>query len=508
MTAELRQEASGRLQSLAMIRALARLVERLSAESAANSGSHPATAGERRDAVREALRGLAGSARAGALHCFVDEQGMHVNDVLLLPAELRAEPPLYSFARRLVGHQVGTLSIRQGAAPGELLTLGRLLADVPAHKCAPTPTTSTASVDQRRTPTDVLRSWSVLVTPASTPLVSEDPVPAGVAGAIGKLRAARTDNAARAAVTELLEMAGDSELRQDAAAVESIALAFANHARSVGGGEGRLATEGGLRRLLREGIVGLLASRVPVSTDRDSLISLLARTGEMGGRALVMQLMAAEDRPSRRAYFDAIVLQDSGIVQLREALNDSRWYVVRNAAALLGEMGMTEADAAIIPLLAHLDDRIRIAAARALTRLRTSRGLSALQLRLNDDNSEVRRLAAAAFGLTASVSGAPRPHSAQLAAALDDESEEDVSLEMLASLGKLASADAVQRLIRLAMGGVEASIHPGWFRVAAMEALVSARGASSVPTLEVLAGDSDEEVAAAAQRLLATVLAG
>lgn len=509
MTSELRQEIPTRAGSLAIVRALARLVERLSAESAANSGSHSTSITERRDAVRDALRGLAGATRGGALHCFVDEQGMHVNDVLILPAELRAEPPLYGFARRIVTHEVGTLTIRQGAAPGELLTLGRMLAEAPQKPVvAPAPSATDELMVSSRTPTEVLRSWSVLVTPASSPRLTEDAIAPGVGSTIARLRSAKTDHAARHAISELLEQVGDAEIRQDASTIESIASAVLHHTRSIGAGEGRLASEGGLRRMLREGVVTLLASRIPFSNDRDTLISILARTGEMGGRALVNQLMAAEDRPARRSYFDAIITQDSGIAQLREALNDSRWYVVRNAAALLGEMGMTDADASLIPLLAHLDERIRIAAARALSRLRTARGLAALQLRLSDPNAEVRRLAAAAFGLSASLDGAPRPHSAQLAAALSSEAEEDVTLEMLASLGKLASADAVQRLIRLAMGGVEASSSPAWFRVAALEALVGARGTSSVPTLEVLATDGDEEVATAARRLLGNVLSG
>ncbi|MGV3709164.1 MAG: hypothetical protein ACO1Q7_10005, partial [Gemmatimonas sp.] len=326
--------------------------------------------------------------------------------------------------------------------------------------------------------------------------------------ALTRLRGARSDDATRQAVSDLLDLANEAEGRQDAAMVEAIAVSLAAHARGLGSGEGRLATEGGLRRLLREGIVTLLAARVPDSTDREMLVSMLARTGEMGGKALVSRLLTSEDRPARRSYFDAIVAQGSGVPQLREALSDPRWFVVRNAAALLGEMGMTDEDASLIPLLAQLDDRIRVAAARALTRLGTTRGLAALQLRLNDPNAEVRRLAAASFARSGGTITAVKPHSAALGNALATELEEDVILEIIASLGKIASADAVQRLIRLAVGerGALVSAHPGWFRVAALEALVLARGHAAVPTLEVLATDANAEVAAAAQRLLGRVL--
>lgn len=506
MATDVRKDVDGRAPALVMVRSLALLVERLSAQGTPAAGVPITSPNERRDAVKEALRSLASAARTGALQCQVDELGMHVNDHVILPADLRAEPPLYAFARRIVSHEVGTLSIRQGAAPGELLTLGRLLAEAP--QVTPAAETAAGNGDKtaRRTPTDVLRSWSVLVTPSSSPLFTQSAVSPTVGSAIARLRGARTDDATRQAVSELLDLASDAEGREDAVVVESIAIALAQHARTLGSAEGRLATEGGLRRLLREGIVKLLAIRVPESSDREMLISILARTGEMGGKVLVERLMSADDRPARRSYFDAIITQDSGVSQLREALNDPRWFVVRNAAALLGEMGMTDSDASLMPLLAHLDSRIRIAAARALSRLQTARGLLAVQQRLNDSNAEVRRLAAAAFGLSSAVVGAAKPHSAPLGAALASEPEEDVALEMLASLGKLASADAVQRLIRLAIGGSEGAQHDGWFRVASLEALVAARGHAAVPTLEVLATDGNEEVATAARRLLGSVL--
>ena len=504
MIAESRDEATNRKAPLIMVRALATLVDRLAGQELL-SKIPTASAGERRDAVREALRALAASARAGAVHCHVDEVGLHVNGVVIVPTELRAEPALFGLARRLVSHAVGTMTIRQGAAPGELLTLGRLLAEPPVAPTVATVDGEVVKASPRHTPTEVMRSWSVLVTPASTPLFVQGAVSPTVGNAMSLLQSARTDDAARSAVEELLRLAAEAESRSDAASLESIALTLSFHARSLGTGEGRLATEGGLRRLLRDSVVTMLATRIPDSTDRDALIAILARSGETGGRALVAQLMASEDRPSRRSYFDAIVAQDSGVSQLREALADPRWYVVRNAAALLGEMGMAEADTPLIPLLAHLDERIRIAAARALTRLRTARGLIALQQRLSDTNAEVRRLAAAAFGLASNIAGTPKPHSGLLANALASETEEDVALEMIASLGKLASPDAVQRLIRLAMTVTGAASNPDWFRVATLEALVAARGPAAVPTLEVLSGDQSEEVASAARRLLGLV---
>jgi hypothetical protein len=123
----------------------------------------------------------------------------------------------------------------------------------------------------------------------------------------------------------------------------------------------------------------------------------------------------------------------------------------------------------------------------------------------------VRRIAAAAYGMPGHGGGGVRPPAARLAAALDKERDDDVALEMLASLGKLGSADAIQRLLRIAQPAVAAE--PGerqtnrdaWIRIAALEALVLARGYAVMGAIESLVGDADPDVAAAAVRLRGTI---
>jgi hypothetical protein len=91
--------------------------------------------------------------------------------------------------------------------------------------------------------------------------------------------------------------------------------------------------------------------------------------------------------------------------------------------------------------------------------------------------------------------------------ALEKEIDEDVALEMLASLGKLGSADAVQRLLRIAMpqqsqaGETAERPRESWLRIAALEALVRARGNAVMPYVDTLATDADPNVAQAAYRL-------
>jgi HEAT repeat protein len=276
---------------------------------------------------------------------------------------------------------------------------------------------------------------------------------------------------------------------------------------TVNTGPARLAVERVLRRLQHRSSLELLASRVPYLPDRTLLLELLSRAGETAVDILVKQLMNADDGASRRAYFDSIVALDLGGTLLFELVRDPRWYVVRNAVALLGEMGVEQSDTAMLPLLQHEDERIRIAAARALVRLGTAKALHGLHAGVDDPNPEVRRMAAVSYGLVPSATGGVRPPAARLALALEKETDEDVALEMLASLGKLGSADAIQRLLRVTMpqqgqtGEAAEKPREAWLRIAALEALVKARGQAVMPHVESLINDADPEVAQAAFRL-------
>ncbi len=468
--------------SLVLLRALALLVTRL---------------GDAEDAVRDALRQVTARSRDGALLLRIQEGGIVLGGAPVADETIAADALLVRLLERLAFHRVGTITVREGAAPGELLTLARVIAD----------TRPVADTDQR----ELLRTWSILVTPATEPVIDDGAASASV-NALTRFAAARSDAAAVAAVASLMDLMDDAEARGDAVAVEGVARACLAQLRVVGGGGGRLAIEQAVRRLLRPRMLQLLATRLPWSHDGTALLQLFARAGETGVQCLLSELLVADDSVARRAYFDGIVAMDVGAALLFEALHDPRWFVVRNAAALLGEMAVDHSDTELLQLLSHEDERIRFAAARALVRLRTPAALSGLQRAIEDGNAEVRRLSAAAYGIAGSVRGNSRPAAGPLAAALDRETDDDVALEMLSALGRLGSSHAVQRLLRITLPasserapGEAAPPRDTWVRIAALEALVHARGHAMIPAIESLMGDADTEVAAAAVRLYGTV---
>lgn len=501
--------------SYAVARALGQLVGRLMMlEAGARDGEGAGTEAFdiKLSAVRDALRQLAARSRDGAMLCRV------ANGTLILDGEARRSDGSQSDAllrlleTQLNELQVGSLTIREGAAPGELLTLARMLADPAAGESAPvvstqTPTAVHAVDFASETPRELLRTWSVLVTPVRK-TADADGVAVAPGSVLSHFTGARSDASAKAAADAVVDLLDELQRRGDSPAIESVARVVMTHVGLVNEGPGRLACERVIRQLSRAPVLTLLAKQLPHSTDRTTLLKLFSRAGDVGASILVDHLLATDDAMSRRAYFDSIVAMNVGSTQLFAALTDSRWYVVRNAAALLGEMGVSHADEHLMALLKNADDRIRIAVARALMRLRTTKALHALHSVIDDTNSEVRRLSAVAFGLSGSSHANIRPPAARLSAALDKEVDEDAALEMMAALGRLGSADAVQRLLRIALpptaditGAIVGEKREAWQRIAALEALVKARGHQMQPVVDALANDEDIEVAYAATEL-------
>ena len=467
--------------------------------------------------------------------CRVVDQRLALEGVVMEQAGAAMDADLAGLLQCCLRLGVGAVTVREGAAPGELLTLARLLAQsaTPEQLGAQVTPVRGARVGDSDTPRvlgaiglahegprELLRTWSVLVTPTLTDVSPSRLTPAGMpvveesgvistraSQVLGRLMAARTDDAATSAASGIRELLEDAQRRGDGVAVEVVARTVMTQISAVADQAGRLALEGAVRLLLRAPMLSILSKRLPFSADRAPLLRLFARAGDSGVKLLVQELLATDDALSRRTYFDSIVAMDVGATQLYDALKDSRWYVVRNAASLLGEMGVEHADETLIPLLQHQDERIRIAVARALMRLRTVKSLHALHAVIQDSNAELRRLAAAAFGLTgAATGGGVRAPAARLSAALEVETDEDVALEMLAALGRLGSADAIQRLLRLALpassditGAPLSEPREPYLRIGALEALVRARGSQMQQVIHVLAHDADEEVAAAAR---------
>jgi HEAT repeat protein len=253
-----------------------------------------------------------------------------------------------------------------------------------------------------------------------------------------------------------------------------------------------------LRRLLTPKTLKGFAKLLPDKRElRDALHGAFSRSGE-DGVDLLIELMTTSQIPGeRRAYRDALAACPHAAPMLGHMLGDPQWFVVRNAAELLGEMGATEVDGKLVETLNHPDARVRRAATGALARLGTPRALHALQDMLKDANPDIRRQAALGLGAAGQSAAAP-----DLIAALDLEQDGDVEQSLITALGKVGTPLAVQRLVAATKAGSLFKRRPTALRIAAVNALGEAGTPEAIETLRRLREDRNEDVRGAAERAL------
>ena len=246
--------------------------------------------------------------------------------------------------------------------------------------------------------------------------------------------------------------------------------------------------------MLMQGIAKLLPRRREM---REMLIQLLANAGEAGADALIDLLINAEHTAERRAYRTALSQCPAAVPALLHLLGDSRWYVVRNAAELVGELAPPDADIRLAELLSHREPRVRRAAAGSLSRFGTQRAVLGLLQAVQDTSPEVRLQVVLGLGTIRNPRAVP-----WLVEALDREQDPDVQSAIIASLGMMPTEESVARLARAVEPGGLLLRKSTIFRLHAVEALGQAGSPSAHAILRSLLNDRDRDVRHAAERAL------
>ncbi len=260
-----------------------------------------------------------------------------------------------------------------------------------------------------------------------------------------------------------------------------------------------------LRKMAKPVVMRAVTAQLAVDPDgRDDYLSILTRAGEEGADALIEQIGAVAHQRDRRVYYDALLQLKAGVPSLLHMLGDTRWFAVRNAAEILGEMHVKEAEKPLTDLLKHEDERVRRAATGGLMRLGTQKAMQAIQAGLGDPSPEMRSEAGAAL-----VSRHDPRSTQMLLSALDVEKDEQVQCAFLLSLGRMGTPDAVQRLVKSAEAerGVFKK-KTTTFRVAAVHGLSEARTMDATDALRALQTDRDLEVRDAARFALGRISRG
>jgi hypothetical protein len=301
----------------------------------------------------------------------------------------------------------------------------------------------------------------------------------------------------------LEELAMVAEARARESRWEVVARVFDavvhNEASADHNAELRRAYTIGLRRLTKPTLLRGIASLLPRRPDlRDPLHAVLLRLGPDGAEALIDLLTSADSLTDRRAYLAALAKIRDAVPTLMHLLGDNRWYVVRNAIDLLGEMRAVEAESALLDVAKHREERVRRSVATALSRLGTPRSIQAVQHMLTDAVPEVRVHAVQGLGGVKS----PRAVSV-LSRALDGETDQEVQAVILAVLGRQATDEAVARLTKVAEPeGRLFKRKPTALRVSAVQALAEANTPAALAAIRRFADDREREVRDAAVRAL------
>jgi hypothetical protein len=279
--------------------------------------------------------------------------------------------------------------------------------------------------------------------------------------------------------------------------VARVFAAFVDREVSAEDAELRRAYTIAVRRLTKpsliRGIAGLLPRRREL---RDSLQVVFTRLGPDAAEALIDLMTSSDSLTDRRAYLAVLAKIRDAVPTLIHLLGDNRWYVVRNAIDLLGEMRAAEAENALLDVVTHREERVRRSAATALARLGTLRSIQAVEKMATDPVPEVRVHAMQGLGSVKS----PRAVSV-LARALDHEPDQEVQAVILAALGRQATDEAIARLTKAAEpDGRLFKRKPTALRIAAVQALVEANTPAALVALRRFANDREREVRVAAAR--------
>ena len=490
------------------------------------------------DEQKTELRALVTVSRSGPVTLMVEQGALFAN-------EAAVSSPLDGVSDMIAqvqAHGLGTISVDADALPADLLAVARILAGMPvlddggvaveAKRQAAGVTTLRFAARFREAAVlsafdfgevfdDPLAEAKARETPRFVPAVMPPGERQGErrSGLFAQFAAARLPTESYDVLLDRLEGAKDGDQIADllddlsalveqasregkSAVVSDILFRIGRREAQLEGFETRRVFSLTLKRLAQPTILRQVAMQLPHQPDRrEHLVHVLVRAGNDGADVLVEQLAAVSHSDDRRVYFEVLRELKAGVPTLVHMLTDSRWFVARTAAELLGEMQVPQAELPLTELLKHEDERARRAASGALMRLGTPRAMQAIDGALKDTTPQTRIDAAAAMATRKDVRTA-----ATLIRALEVEKDENVRAAFLLSLGKLKTPDGVQRLLRAAEAerGLFKKKSVA-FRVAAIQGLGEARTSEAMDALRALQQDKEKDVRDAATYALGRI---
>ncbi len=436
------------------------------------------------DEQKVVLRAAVAMGRQGAVRLTVRDGRLLADDEPMLAGL----PGVQDTIERMRWAELGELAFEAGSSPAEILARARALAaGTPAPAAAPAPAAEPAPALVSDDANAMYYQFSVIGTVKDSP-----------EALLAKLDAAANSAEAVRVLDDAVTLAETAAREGRSADVADLMAGVVERERGAPDEEYARAYVMALRRMAKPVMLRAVSALVPGDAGRRERIgSLLVRMGQDGAEAVIDQYVQAQTADDRRVLFEVLRPLEATVPALIHMLGDARWFVARNAADLLGELHAAAAESALIGCMRHGDDRVRRSATNALMQLGTESGRQAVRSAVRDAAPQVRMQAAFAIAENRDPQTATT-----LITAMDAEADSDVQLAMLLALGRVGTADAVQRLIRAAEPerGLFRKKSTA-FRVAAVQALAEAKSAAAQAALRALASDKEREVRDTVARL-------
>ena len=458
------------------------------------------------DAQKQALREMVAELAEASVTLSVQSLRLNADDTQIPDDSMG----VHELAVRMLAHGSTRLYIPEGAPPGELLALARLMAEdagprssletvrkrlseskvrrITADVIAPTTGEFTAFPMREGDETGIVAAASRALPPAPTSRV--------LLGLLDKAQKVTTSRDLSRVFDEIIASARAAFHRGDPDTMVDAAHAILSMEKYSGQAELQPHFDNTLRRLLTPAVLKAVVQLIPRQPERYNVyLDLLERAGEMGAEAVVAQLGGATSIAERRVFYDVLGKLDYAVPVLVRKLADDRWYIVRNAVELLGALGDATVEPHVAEALNHADERVRRAAALSLAKLGTPSAQRDLYHAMRRVSDPVRHVAA-----TAMVTREGDRAVLTLVEALKRGGDEESQKAIVMALGRVATPEAVDALSRAARdgGGLFGRRWPVPVRVAAVQALGEAGTAEALAALRELTHDREKQVRGAA----------
>jgi hypothetical protein len=149
-----------------------------------------------------------------------------------------------------------------------------------------------------------------------------------------------------------------------------------------------------VRELSRPALLDELVIALAKAGDPPAAGALLAGWGSPLVEYLIAGILVDEPKVNRRHLVEYLGQAGRGDIRLLTPwLRDPRWYVVRNVATAIGRAGREGGVAALMTVVDHSDDRVRVEVIRALAALEGADAIPLLVAALEDPSQRVRNAA-------------------------------------------------------------------------------------------------------------------